>query len=170
MKSIFKRKSDQKVFLFVALLFGALLLSNCSGNSTSNTESTEQSGTEEASTAETTPAVDPMTDKGVGPITSIDISVLDKKLAATGKSIFESKCTACHKFEARHVGPALQDITKRRSPEWIMNMILNPNEMVEKNPIAKDLLATYMSPMANQNLTKDEARAILDYFRENDSK
>jgi hypothetical protein len=47
-----------------------------------------------------------------------------------------------------------------------MNMILNPEEMVQKDPIAKQLLVEYNgAPMANQNLTEDEARAILEYFR-----
>ena len=65
----------------------------------------------------------------------------------------------------RFVGPGLAGVTERRTPEWIMNMILNPEEMVEKNPIAKQLLAEYLSPMANQNLTEKEARLILEYFR-----
>ena len=44
-------------------------------------------------------------------------------------------------------------------------MILNPEEMVAKNPEAKKLLAEYLAPMANQNLTEKEARLILEYFR-----
>ena len=30
-----------------------------------------------------------------------------------------------------------------RTPEWIMNMILNPTEMVEKDPLAKELLVEF---------------------------
>ena len=55
---------------------------------------------------------------------------------------------------------------KRRSPEWIMNMILNPQEMVEKDRCAKDLLVEFNgAAMANQNLTREQARDILEYFR-----
>ena len=55
---------------------------------------------------------------------------------------------------------------QRRSPEWTMNMILNPEEMVKKDPLAKELLIKFNgSPMANQNLTEDEARQVLEYFR-----
>ena len=55
---------------------------------------------------------------------------------------------------------------ERRSPEWIMNMILNPEEMMAKDPIALKLLAAYnFAPMANQSLTEEEAREILEYFR-----
>ncbi len=109
--------------------------------------------------------VDPMEDKGVGPITSITLSKIDETLAVEGKALFVSKCSACHKISKRVVGPALLGITERRSPEWIMNMILNPEEMVAKNPTAKKLLEEYLAPMANQSLTENEARAILEYLR-----
>ena len=55
---------------------------------------------------------------------------------------------------------------ERRSPEWIMNMILDPEQMVAKDPIARQLLIEFNgSPMANQSLTEAEARTILEYFR-----
>lgn len=108
---------------------------------------------------------DPMKDKGVGPITSITLGEIDEAMAAEGKAVFVAKCSACHKISKRVVGPALAGITERRTPEWIMNMILNPEEMVAKNPIAKALLAEYLAPMANQSLTEAEARLILEYFR-----
>ncbi|MBI2967305.1 MAG: cytochrome c [Bacteroidetes bacterium] len=123
----------------------------------------------DSNSATTDALADPMKNRGIGPVSSVSTGTLDHTLAATGKSIFESKCTACHKIEVKHVGPALNGVTERRTPEWIMNMILNPTEMTQKDPIAKDLLATYMAPMANQNLTQDEARAVLEFFRSNDN-
>ena len=64
------------------------------------------------------------------------------------------------------VGPAIKGILESRSPEWIMNMILNPTEMLQKDPIAKKLLAEYNNEyMYNQNLIEDEAREIIEYFR-----
>lgn len=105
-------------------------------------------------------------DKGVGPIKSIDIpATIDDALAATGKEVFEAKCTACHKIGKRFVGPDLTGVVDRREPEWIMNMILDPEKMVAENEAAKALLAEYLSPMANQSLTEEEARSILEYFR-----
>lgn len=109
---------------------------------------------------------DPMTNKGIGPISSVSLGEIDADLVSEGETQFKAKCTACHKISKRHIGPGLKGITERRSPEWIMNMILNPEEMVQKDPIAKKLLVEYNgAPMANQNLTEDEARAILEYFR-----
>jgi len=47
-----------------------------------------------------------------------------------------------------------------------MNMILNPEEMIQKDPIAKQLLVEANgAPMANQNITEPEARQLLEYFR-----
>ncbi|WP_456376930.1 c-type cytochrome [Lutibacter sp.] len=112
----------------------------------------------------------PMDDKGIGPIKSITLGEIDEAMVAEGKEIFKAKCSACHKVSKRVVGPAMKGVTERRSPEWIMNMILNPEEMVAKNPIAKKLLAEYLAPMANQNLTEREARLILEYFRTKKSK
>jgi len=109
--------------------------------------------------------LDPMKDKGVGPITSITLGEVDEALATEGKEVFKAKCSACHKMSKRFVGPGLAGVTERRTPEWIMNMILNPEKMVAENEAAKKLLAEYLSPMANQSLTEKEARAILEYFR-----
>ena len=106
-----------------------------------------------------------LSDKGVGPITNVDLAEIDDALVASGKNLFDTKCSACHKVEKRFVGPALRGVIERRSPEWIMNMILNPDKMVKENETAKKLLGEYLSPMANQSLTKDEARAVLEYFR-----
>lgn len=109
--------------------------------------------------------VDPMEDKGIGPITSITLAEIDEAMVAEGEVIFKAKCSACHKITKRFVGPGLAGVTERRTPEWIMNMILDPELMVAENQIAKDLLAEYLAPMANQNLTETEARQILEYLR-----
>lgn len=109
-----------------------------------------------------------VSDIGVGPITRVELGPLDAALAAKGKVAFEQKCSACHKIDERYVGPALKGVTQRRKPEWIMNMILNPSEMLDKDPVAKELLATYLTRMTFQNVSKDEARAILEYFRQVD--
>ena len=108
-----------------------------------------------------------LTNKGIGPIKSVTLAAdVDQAMAAKGAEVYKSKCTACHKIGKKFIGPAPDGIFERRSPEWIMNMILNPDEMVQKDPDAKALLIEYNgSPMANQNLTEEEARNVLEYFR-----
>jgi cytochrome c len=103
---------------------------------------------------------------GIGPVKEpIELGAIDAAMAATGKTVFEAKCTACHKMDTLYIGPALGEVTTRRSGAFIMNMILNPQEMVERHPVAKQMLAERMSFMANQGLTRDEARAVLEYLR-----
>jgi cytochrome c551/c552 len=105
-------------------------------------------------------------ENGIGPVKeAITLSAIDKVMAGTGKDVFEAKCTACHKMDTLYVGPALGEVTARRTGAFVMNMILNPQEMVERHPVAKQMLAERMSFMANQNLTVDEARAVLEYLR-----
>ena len=108
---------------------------------------------------------DPMLDKGVGPISSITIGDLDQNLADKGAELFKAKCSMCHKIEKRYIGPALIGVTKKQAPEWIMNMMLNPEVMIAKNETAKRLLAEFSAPMANQHLTQKEARTIYEYLR-----
>lgn len=105
--------------------------------------------------------------KGVGPITSVDFGTeIDTELAAQGEKTYSTICIACHMAEQRMIGPALKGVYDRRSPEWVMNMILNPDGMLKEDPIAKALLKEYNNAiMLNQNLSKEEARAIAEYLR-----
>ncbi len=105
-----------------------------------------------------------------GAIKSVPLKEVDQQLASQGQNLFEMKCSACHKINERYIGPAIKDVTIRRTPEWIMNMILDPIGMAQNDPTAKKLLAEYGAPMANQSLTQKEARAILEYFRITDIK
>jgi len=60
----------------------------------------------------------------------------------------------------------MKGIYERRSPEWVMNMLLNPAEMLKQDPIAKALLEEYNNVMMlNQNLSQEEARSISEYLR-----
>jgi nitrous-oxide reductase len=108
--------------------------------------------------------------KGIGPIKGpVKLGAIDPTLVSKGKTVFEAKCTACHKIDERFVGPALRGVTKRRQPEWIMNMIMNPVEMTQKDEIAEELLEKYATQMANQSVGGDDARALLEFFRQTDS-
>lgn len=132
-----------------------------SGDKSTNTET--KTNVVQTKEAEPEPEANPL---GVGPITEpMTLEEFDQALSTKGEEIFAKNCVACHKMDKRYVGPALGDIMDRRDPAWIMNMILNPEVMVKEDPVAKALLAEYLSPMANQNLTKEQARAVLEYFR-----
>ena len=96
---------------------------------------------------------------------------INEELAEKGEELFKTKgCIACHTIgKGRITGPDLAGVTERRKLDWIENQILHPEVMVEKDPIAKELLATYLVKMPNQNVTPQEAHAIIMYLREKDS-
>ena len=165
-----------KIFTKSLLLLVSVLLFACGGKE----EKKSDGFSIERKKADTEKPVDPpastdvkaservdLTNKGIGPITSLELSdEIDQAMAAKGKEVYDQMCLACHRIGKKFIGPAPDGILERRTPEWVMNMILNPEVMVKEDPLAKDLLIEYNgSPMANQNLTEDEARAILEYFR-----
>ena len=105
--------------------------------------------------------------KGIGPVRDVELGAsIDQSMAKTGTELFTNDCTACHRTDTKLIGPALKGVLDRRSPEWVMNMILNPQIMIKEDPIAKDLLDKFNgAQMIDQNLTEEEARAIVEYFR-----
>ncbi len=104
-------------------------------------------------------------DNGIGPIKEVKLGPLNKSLAEKGEKIFSTKCVACHQLDTRLVGPPLRNITKKNTPEFIMNYLLNTVDMQKKDPIMKKLVDEYKIVMPDQQLTKDDAREILEYFR-----
>jgi cytochrome c2 len=94
---------------------------------------------------------------------------LNGQWVTEGKGIYELKCQACHKLtNEKLVGPGWAGVTQRRKPEWIMNMITNVDMMLETNAEAQKLLEECLVRMPNQNLTKEEARKVLEFQRNND--
>lgn len=150
-----------KNFSLLILLAGIFLMS-CGGGSTETAEEAT-----EAPKSMLAEKQDPMENIGIGPITSLDLpDEIDEEMVKAGEAVYVQMCTACHKAEKKFIGPSPKGILERRSPEWVMNMILNPEEMIMKDPIAKALLMEYNgAPMANQNLTEEQARQVLEYFR-----
>lgn len=112
--------------------------------------------------------IDPV--KGIGPIKTVTLHTpLDQERISRGVAIYEMKCSACHRLDdQRVVGPGWKDVTKRRSPEWIMNMILNVDVMLDKDPEAQKLLELCLTRMPNQNISVGDARDVLEYMRQND--
>ncbi|MEA1785616.1 cytochrome c [Arenibacter sp. GZD96] len=108
-----------------------------------------------------------MNNKGVGPVKSVSFDAeIDAALAAKGQEKYSTTCVACHMANQRLIGPALAGVFDRRSPEWVMNMILNPDGMIKEDPIAKALLKEYNNAvMLNFQFTEAEARAVAEYLR-----
>lgn len=136
------------VFLLSFLFIG---LGACGGSSSDSDSSDANNGSSQ------TPQV--------GPISTVDVGPIEDDLAAKGEELFNTRCKTCHKLDEEHIGPTLRNVADRRDPAYIMNMILAPEEMIQKHPTAQKLFSEYGTMMTNQNLSEDQARAILEYFR-----
>ena len=108
--------------------------------------------------------------KGIGEITEVNLEdEIDPDMVKMGKSIYDMKCSACHKLgDQRVVGPGFQGVTNRRRPEWIMNMITNVDMMLDQDPTAQALLEECLTRMPNQNVSVGDARNLLEFLRQND--
>ena len=136
---------------------------SCSDNSSSTSTETE---TETETTSSTAEEVHPdlIQPSEVEVTTPLNATWVD-----AGKQTYELKCQSCHKLtDERVVGPGCGGITTRREPVWIMNMITNVDVMLEKDPEAQKLLEQCLVRMPNQNVSKEEARHILEFMRHND--
>lgn len=155
----------KKLTVLPIALFSMLLFScGSGGNEGNNTSSGNQQAEPEVpqSIAE---------GKGIGEITEVNLEgELDADMVKMGKSIYDMKCSACHRLtDQRVVGPGFAGVTNRRKPEWIMNMITNVDMMLDQDPTAQALLEECLTRMPNQNVSIGDARNLLEYFRHNDA-
>lgn len=157
----------------IALATLAFALFSCGGDK--QTDSIPAGSTDAASTAGESSAemeasaakYDP--NRGLGKHENVDVSKFDPAMAGAGKKIAEVKCTSCHKTtDEKLVGPGWAGVTKRQTPEWIMNFISNPDPMIDVDPELQKQLELCLVRMPNQGLTDHDAREVLEYMREID--
>ncbi len=145
-------------------LLMALLLASCGSGGGSG----ENTAEEKAEEPEVPASI--QEGKGIGEIKQVELSEeLNHDMVEGGGAIYDMKCASCHKLtDQRVVGPGFQGVTNRRKPEWIMNMITNTDAMLAEDPEAQKLLEECLTRMPNQNVSKEDARKILEFFRSND--
>jgi len=92
---------------------------------------------------------------------------VDSTLADLGAGVFRQKCSACHViYGESHVGPDLAGITARRSPAWIQSMILEPDSMTRRDPVARSLKDRYqVQMMVPGGMDTLRARAVIEFLR-----
>ena len=152
--------------LIFGLTSGLLFLAACGGNQPAKQEGSTDSAATQAS-------ADPSSyepHRGEGKFDKIELaSNLDAALEKKGEEVSNVKCISCHKLsDERLVGPGWKGVTQRRTPQWIMNFITNPDPMIDKDPEVQAQLEICLVRMPNQGLSDDDARNILEFMRQND--
>ena len=146
---------NARIAVLVAIALVALPLAGCGG----------KSGQEGGGSAKTASTSGSKYDAGPRAFEA----PVDHEKAELGKTLFSTKgCSACHAFGKRVTGPDLAGVSKRRTAEWMENQILHPEIMTKEDPISHELLATYVTQMTNQHLTPDEAKSVIEYFKQQD--
>lgn len=159
----------RKLFIILAMSASLAIATGCSSNTGNNTTATTEETTDDLDMdEEANPDYDP--NRGEGKFTKVEVGdKLDGAMATSGEKVFNVKCSSCHKLtEEKLVGPGWLGLTKRRTPEWIMNFITNPDPMIDKDPELQAQLEICLVRMPNQNLTDDDARHILEFMCKND--
>jgi hypothetical protein len=90
---------------------------------------------------------------------------VDSVLAAGGETLFRRSCVACHDWVRPVVGPPLDGVAGRRSPEWVRAMVLSPDSMLAADSVTRALFDTYAVPMPNLQLDEARFRAIWEFLR-----
>lgn len=105
--------------------------------------------------------------KGVGEIKHVTLkNPLESDRVSRGFAIYEMRCQGCHSLDStKVVGPGWMGVTKRHEPEWIMNMILNVDMMLENDPAAQQLLNEHHTRMPDPNISIGDARDLLEFMR-----
>ena len=151
------------------LLVLSLALAFACGKKEESAEDNYQPGGGEATTEAADPSsYDPK--RGEGKFDTVELgATLDQAMAAKGEEATGVKCTSCHKMtDEKLVGPGWKGVTERRTPQWIMNFITNPDPMIDKDPEVQAQLEICLVRMPNQGISDEEARGILEYMRKND--
>jgi nitrite reductase (NO-forming) len=93
-------------------------------------------------------------------------AVPSNPVAVKGKLAFESKCLACHSIGGGDkLGPDLYGVSKRRNDAWLTKWLKSPEQMLPSDADAKSMFDKYKLPMPNQNLSDEEIRAFITYFK-----
>ncbi|WP_290791303.1 c-type cytochrome [Flavihumibacter sp. UBA7668] len=143
----------------------AALIYACGGG----TQQNDPASDDQTGAASTTPAPADNPD-GVGKFKDVQVpEKLDAALAQKGESVYDMKCSSCHKLsDEKLVGPGWKDVTKRNTAAWIMNFVTNVDEMLNTDPKAQAQLEICLVRMPNQNLSDEDARNVYEFMRKND--
>ena len=85
-----------------------------------------------------------------------------------GKSIFLSRCAACHNINKKLIGPALAGVDQRHSTDWIISFVHSSQSMVKKGDSAALALFTKFNKIAmpdHGDLTNENIKSIVDYIK-----
>lgn len=86
--------------------------------------------------------------------------------ADQGKDLFDKQCAGCHSIGGGDGGgPDLKGVTEKRSAEWLVRLIVEPDKLTSaKDPVQAELVKKFGFEMPNLGISSDDAKQIVAYL------
>lgn len=99
---------------------------------------------------------------------TISISLFAYTPPEEGKSIFMSRCAACHTVNKNTTGPALSGIDLRRSIDWIISFVQSSQSMIKKGDTTAVAIFEKFKRIQmpdHADLTNENIKSIVAYIK-----
>lgn len=86
---------------------------------------------------------------------------------AVGEKLWKANCAACHKVDAKLIGPALGQVTEKYDEEWLISWIRNNQELRESGDAQAIAIYEEYNGLAMPNypqFSDDDIRGLLAYI------
>jgi len=101
---------------------------------------------------------------GIG-IEKLELKPINDSIMKLGAELFKVKCSQCHTMEYKNTGPDISDLLAYRKKEWLVNFLLNKDEMLQRDSLALITVQKYDTICSANITSKTEALELLEYFR-----
>jgi len=152
----------------ILMLFLLLVAAGCGRRESQPSDSRSTAGAAEGTAAAASPAAEAAAlDQGPRAAEAMEAVA---PLAATGQMLFDARgCTGCHTFGESDSAPDLRGVASRRTVAWLRRQILEPEWMAEHDSLTRAMVEHYGVPMADLDVSPDEATALLHFLVREDT-
>lgn len=88
-------------------------------------------------------------------------------LADDGKELFQKQCSSCHTIGGGDgVGPDLKGVGTRRSADWLVKIITEPDKLTaDKDPTQAELVKKFGMEMPKLGVSPDDAKKLVAFLQ-----
>ncbi len=89
--------------------------------------------------------------------------------ATHGKQLFSNRCAACHAIAKDVTGPALRDVDKRHTEDWIIKFVQGSQSVIKSgDPVAVQLFEKFNNTVMpnHPDLSNDDIKSIITYIKD----
>ena len=87
---------------------------------------------------------------------------------SAGKAVFQQNCVSCHALQIRVLGPALHNVSDRRSEAWIIKFVHSSQTLIKSGDVAAVNLFTQFNQIImpdHPNLSDQDIKNIISYIK-----